>query len=344
MNRLTRSSIFITTSILFATVGCYDQADGEFARLKDDGSDRLLHTRLVAEGKVAYETHCIGCHGENGDGNGKAAIFLNPKPRNFKLANYKFTSVKSGQLPLDEDMKRTIRQGLKGNSMPAFGQLSDHTLDALVAYLKTFSPRWEEADSGQPIPVVDDEYRYDDDRVAAIKRGEVIYHAYASCWSCHPAYVDGETINQYRRDLGFPEFIAFRDDMHLGVGKDNVEGQLIYPPDFLRDYVRAGADAKTLYRSIAGGISGTAMPTWVGSMAYENEDGEKVVKEEDLWAMAYYVEELIRQRPKKLDDPVEPRDRPRPIYLHGEPPKQDTSDDTTADDADDSEVIDDIEF
>lgn len=343
MNRLTLFSICITTSLFLASVGCYDQSDGEFARPKDDGSDRLLHSRLVVEGQKAYETHCIGCHGAEGDGVGDAAVFLNPKPRNFQMANFKFTSVRSGQLPLDEDLKRTIRQGLKGSSMPAFGQLSDHTLDALVAYLKTFSPRWDESDAGQPIPIVSDEYRYDDDRQAAIKRGEVIYHAYASCWSCHPAYVDGETINQYRRDLGFPEFIAFRDDLHLGVGKDNVEGQLIYPPDFKRDYVRAGADSKTLYRSIAGGISGTAMPTWVGSMAYENEDGQQVVKEEDIWAMAYYVEELIRQRPKKLDDPVEPRDRPRPIYLHGEPPKPETPDDA-ADDADDSELIDDIEF
>lgn len=343
--RRTRTLAAILLPCCFALlIGCYDQAEGEFARLQDDGSDRLLGTRLVAEGKIAYETHCIGCHGAEGDGLGDAAVFLNPKPRNFKQANYKFSSVKSGQLPLDEDLKRSIRQGLKGSAMPAFGELSDHTLDALVAYLKTFSPRWEESDSGQPIPVVDDTYRFDDDRVAAIKRGEVIYHAYASCWSCHPAYVDGDTINEYRRDLGFPEFIAFRDDMHLGVGKDNVEGQLIYPPDFKRDFVRAGADAKTLYRSIAGGISGTAMPTWVGSMAYNNADGEEVVSETDLWAMAYYVEELIRQRPKKLDDPVESRDHRRPIYLHGAPPKTETTDDTSTDDDAAADEIEDIEF
>lgn len=312
---------FLFVVALAGNSACYDQADSEYARPDRDGSKRKLATRQLEEGRDAYETHCIGCHGPEGDGNGDAAKFLHPKPRNFQLAKFKFTSARSGQLPLDDDLKRTIRQGLKGSAMPGFGQLSDHTVDALVAYMKTFSPKWTDQQVGEPIPIVGNPYSYDQDKSAAIARGEVIYHAYSQCWSCHPAYVSGDQINAYRRQLDSPEFPGFRETLHSAVGKVNAEDQLIYPPDFRRDFVRAGADAETLYRSIAAGISGTAMPTWVDSMDYKSSDGEQLVSTADLWAIAYYVEDLIRQRPAKLEGAVAVRERHEPIYLHGAPPK-----------------------
>lgn len=314
--------IFAACAAAFlGSIACYDKTEGEYARLDQDGRNRMLPVRLIEEGRQAYTTHCIGCHGAEGNGNGDAAKFLHPKPRNFQVANFKFTNVRSGQLPLDEDLKRTIRQGLKGSAMPGFGQLSDHTIDALVAYLKTFSPKWKERPVGSPIPIVRDPYSDELDKSEAIARGEKIYHAYSQCWSCHAAYVSGEQINTYRRQLSMPEFAEFRPDLTTAIGKENAEGQLIYPPDFKRDFVRAGSDAKTLYRSISAGISGTAMPTWVDSMEY-SKDGEELVSPSDLWAMAYYIEDLIRHRPKKLGENVVVRDRPEPIYLHGEPPKK----------------------
>ncbi len=47
-----------------------------------------------------------------------------------------------------------------------------------------------------------------------------------------------------------------------------------------------------LYRVIASGVGGTAMPTWKGSLP-----------EEDIWALAHYVESLVamRDRPEAAE-------------------------------------------
>jgi len=298
--------------------------DGEYARPKDVGASRPPSVALVEQGRVAYRIYCIGCHGENGDGNSEAAKYFNPKPRNFVLAEYKFSSTRSGMLPTDDDLRRTIRNGLRGSAMPPFELLSENTVDGLIAYVKSFSPKWRERDPAKPIPFVDDPYLGETDLSGAIARGEMLYHGFATCWNCHPSYVSPDKINEYRRATGAGTYESFRDHLHEAVGKDNTQGELIYPPDFLRDYVRAGMGVRDLYRSIAAGITGTAMPTWVDAMhvAGANPGDPPLVQPEDLWAVAYYVKSLIEQRPPKLNPAdIVLRDRKRDIYLHGEPPK-----------------------
>jgi len=309
-----------------AAAGGCDSAssDGEYARPKDAGAARPKTVALVEQGRESYRIYCIGCHGEAGDGNGEAAKFFSPKPRNFVLAEYKFSSTRSGLLPTDEDLRRTIRQGLRGSAMPPFELLSESTVEGLIAYIKSLSPKWVERDPAKPIPFVDDPYLGEPDLSAAISRGEMMYHGYATCWNCHPSYVAPEKINAYRTALGNGTYETFRDQLHEAVGKENTQGDLIYPPDFRRDFVRAGMSTRDLYRSIAAGITGTAMPTWVDAMHLPGASAGDPprAQPEDLWAIAYYVKSLIEQRPAKLKaDDVTLRDRKRDIYLHGEPPK-----------------------
>ena len=89
-------------------------------------------------GKKAYQTYCVGCHGDKGDGNGPAAMFLDPKPRDFTSGKFKFASVPSGQLPRDEDIHRVIKLGLSGTSMPAWPLVPETERNAMIEYLKTF--------------------------------------------------------------------------------------------------------------------------------------------------------------------------------------------------------------
>lgn len=322
MRRIALTALSIVTC-LACLAGCDTRPDREFSRVGEPVSDTQTLEQQLTYGKETYEQLCIGCHGPKGDGNGEAARFLDPKPRNFQLAYFKFSSTRSGELPTDADLKRTIKYGLKGSAMPAFEFLPDQKVEALIAYVKTFSPKWHERGTGTPIPFVADPYRAADDKSEAIARGEKIYHGYATCWTCHPSYVSGDKINQYRKELGLSTYEQFRDDIQHSVGKANVEGWLIYPPNFHRDFVRSGADIDSLYRSVAAGITGTAMPTWVDSMKLDaDEPGEPpLVTQTDLWAVAYYVQSLLRERPNKLGDgQVVVRDRPRTIYIDGIPP------------------------
>lgn len=317
---------FLPVAGLLVTVaaisGCPDQdGDVEMSRPSEFGFQTSVKTTLFEEGKAAYDMYCVGCHGETGDGNGVAARFLDPRPRNFQLAKFKFSSTKSGQLPTDEDLRRTITEGLKGSSMPGWDMLPARTVTALISYVKSFSPKWEEKDPASRIPIVTDPYRGSEDKSEAIARGEAVYHGYATCWSCHPSYVSEDKINEYLVQMDKPVSAGFRPDLFESEGKPNDEGEIIYPPDFRRDFVRAGSQVEDLYRSIAAGITGTAMPTWVDSMvSHKTADPDSIVTNtDDLWAIAYYVQSLILQRPQRLEPTtVAIRERPQRIYLKGE--------------------------
>ena len=63
-------------------------------------------------GKKVYEQHCIQCHGEKGDGQGPAAVHLQPRPRDFTSGKFKLRTTPSGALPTDDDLKRVVRMGM----------------------------------------------------------------------------------------------------------------------------------------------------------------------------------------------------------------------------------------
>ncbi len=71
-----------------------------------------------------------------------------------------------------------------------------------------------------------------------------------------------------------PDFLFHRTKTVFDVGA-LVEGRRYSEADQRED----------LYRVIAAGVGGAAMPTWKGALSEEN-----------LWALAYYVQSLIRLR------------------------------------------------
>jgi mono/diheme cytochrome c family protein len=91
-----------------------------------------------SSGRRTYETYCIGCHGENGHGDGEAAQFLNPKPRNFVNGQFKFFHYgEPGPLPTDASLQVTIRNGIAGSAMPAFPLLTDQEITDVINYIKS---------------------------------------------------------------------------------------------------------------------------------------------------------------------------------------------------------------
>ncbi len=95
-------------------------------------------------GRAVYTRRCVGCHGRDGDGNGEAATFLSPRPRDFTAAIFKFRSTPSGSLPTDADLFRTVTRGVRGTAMPTWHELPMEDRRAVIAFIKTFSPRWRD--------------------------------------------------------------------------------------------------------------------------------------------------------------------------------------------------------
>jgi mono/diheme cytochrome c family protein len=199
--------------------------------LADEGLSRV--------GKGVYEKYCIGCHGEQGDGKGKAAALLVVNPRNFKTATFEFKSTPPGSLPTDDDLMRTITRGLPGNSMPSFELLPERERRAVIAYIKTFSDRWktEVAPPPIPIPALPDGFGSPD----FVSNGKEIYRK-SGCPICHGDQGDGKG----------PAAAALRD----------VEGNPERPRNFKRGVYEGGSSPKDLFRTITTGIEGTPMPAF----------------------------------------------------------------------------------
>ncbi len=233
-------------------------------------------------GSQVYGDYCAGCHGEKGDGNGPAARFLDPKPRDFRLGRIKFAAVEGGAAPRDDDYLHVLDIGLMGTAMPRFNLLPVLEKRAVVAYVKTFYPDWSEDPPGAPVSPGQDPWS--DDRAGGIEAGRVAYYTLATCWSCHPAYESAEAIQKIYTDAGL-EAPPLRKNLRESEVKDSNWGAPIKPPDFLTDRIKTGFDVASIARVISSGVGGTAMPTWAGSL-----------EPEQIWGLAYYVNDLALKR------------------------------------------------
>lgn len=94
-------------------------------------------------GRRVYAQHCQHCHGVGGDGNGPTAWSMNPKPRDFRLGEFKFTSTQAGRKASRDDLVRTLDHGIPGTYMPSFKLLGDEQTRAVVEYVRWLSMRGE---------------------------------------------------------------------------------------------------------------------------------------------------------------------------------------------------------
>ncbi|HEV3033071.1 MAG TPA: cytochrome c [Polyangia bacterium] len=244
---------------------------------------RAASVHSLEHGRAVYSGYCRPCHGDQGDGKGTAAPGLQPPARDLRLGVYKFAGVAAGQLPTDADFVRTIRGGLHGTAMQAWG-VPVAELDDLIQYIKAFAPRWRTETAGEPIAVTPDPWVGREP--AGIDRGKRVYHGLAQCAvACHPAYVTKAEIYSYTKELTSMSVREFRIGYYDPVAKDSDFGVKILPTDFTYNPLRAGESVDDIYRTIASGIGGTAMPTW-----------KNVLPETDLWALAHYVRSLVELR------------------------------------------------
>jgi cytochrome c oxidase cbb3-type subunit 2 len=204
-------------------------------------------------GREVYRAHCVGCHGEHGDGAGPAATFLFPRPRDFTAAVFKFQSTPAGALPTDGDLYRTITRGVRGTAMPTWHEVTERERLAVVAYIKTLSSRWR-AETPPVPPGVEAPPPATPELLA---RGRRLY-AQAKCAECHGDAGRGDG----------PSAARLRDDFDAP----------IRPLDFARGQFKGGASVADVYRAMTNGLSGTPMPSYADSMT----DAER-------WAISYYV-------------------------------------------------------
>ena len=209
----------------------------------------------VAAGKVVYDKWCGQCHGDDGAGEGIAAPHVLPKPRDFTSAKYKFRSTPFGALPTEEDLARSIRNGLPGTSMPAFPELTDTQVENVIHYLKTFAADWQDPAAYAEAVEMPSPPPYSEERAAEGKEAYVRI----GCARCHgdEGRGDGSSAPTLRDDWG--HFIRVAD--------------LTMPWTF-----RGGATREELFRTLTTGLYGTPMAAFGDALT-----------EEERWAIVDWM-------------------------------------------------------
>jgi len=210
-----------------------------------------------AAGKQLYFRYCWGCHGFHGDGNGENGPYLNILPRNFVAATFKCRSTPTGTLPTDEDLYDSLGRGFNNSNMPAWNSLTKQQRADMVAFIKTFSPRWKTDKPGDPIHVPAESAVTLD----SIKHGKELFTK-LECWKCH---------GQEGRGDG-PSAATLTDS----------NDQPIRPYNFAAgSRFKCGATNHDLYKIFMTGLDGTPMPSFAD-----------VIKPEDAWDLVHYLRTL----------------------------------------------------
>jgi mono/diheme cytochrome c family protein len=215
------------------------------------------YTGHSAAGKQLYYRYCWGCHGFRGDGNGENGPYLNILPRNFVAATFKCRSTPTGTLPLDQDLYNSLVRGLNNSNMPSWITLTSQNRADLIAFIKTFSPRWQTEKPGDPINVPAEPAL----TLQSLKHGQELFQK-LECWKCH---------GQEGRGDG-PSASTLTDS----------NDQPIRPYNFAAgSRFKCGVTNSDLYKIFLTGVDGTPMPSF----------GD-VVKPEEAWDLVHYLRTL----------------------------------------------------
>jgi cytochrome c len=217
----------------------------------------------LATGKRLYANYCVACHGEKGDGNGPAAKYLNPKPRNFGEGKFRLVSTVNRR-PTDQDLLRVLERGMPGSAMFPFAHLPEADRQALVVYVRSLEAaafmerlRREATEQGeatdsqelassvqqvlQPDAALEVPADPPPPIAEAVARGHELYTR--QCASCHGTTGKGDGAQDQKNDDGTPT----------------------RPRDFGRGIFKGGREYRQLYTRILLGMPGSPMPSSLAS-------------------------------------------------------------------------------
>lgn len=173
-----------------------------------------------------FNTLCARCHGQNGDGRGMIALYLDPAPRD--LTKVAFMNSKP-----EDRFVTSILEGVPGTSMPSWKNLLSETqARELLNYINqnfVREPRREvkphNVPEQNPVPLSNE----------SVARGAGIYQQ--RCTGCHGVKADGKGPNSL--DI-LPRPRNLRNSWFINTTQD-----------------------RRLFDSILYGVQGTAMPAWI---------------------------------------------------------------------------------
>lgn len=240
-------------------------------------------TAAEPDGAHLFAQNCAYCHGVRGDGHGLAA--LTPKARYFGAEKFKLACTEN-KVPSDDDLMHLLHHGIPGTAMPAFGNLPEADLRAIIAHVRVLTWRglydmkwkkdydagddpepakvaeWVNAQitPGKPLPIPP----IPPATIESVNRGAQVFQLEtAGCTKCHgkTGRGDGEQVKD-------PNF-------------KNDDGTPARPRDLTAGIFKGGREAERLYARIMLGIPGTPMP-----------EGKIALKPEQVIDLVHYIRSM----------------------------------------------------
>ena len=215
------------------------------------------YTGNAKAGKINYRRYCIGCHGPAGDGNGENAPWIDPKPRDFTAAVFKCRSTPTGTLPTDQDLYDAVTRGFVTTNMPQWMPLSVVDRVNLIAYIKTFSPKWKTDKAGTPVEIPAESPV----TIESVLHGRELFQK-MECWKCHGPEGHGDG----------PSAATLTDSKDRPIPPYNFSSGTRF---------KCGNTNRELYRIFMTGVDGTPMPSFA-----------EVIKPADAWDLVHFLRTL----------------------------------------------------
>ncbi len=226
-------------------------------------SNRASIPAAQSPGQLLYGEYCLLCHGGTGAGDGRLAYVLYPKPRDFTSGLFKLRSTASGELPTNDDLVKTIMNGMPGTAMPSFYFLDAAEIDSLVDQVKQLGGFADKT----PVPVGMLPAPAEAERLVVL--GKQLYSD-LGCNQCHgnTGRGDGPSASTLQDDWGYP----------------------IQVRDFTRGTYLGGGSVEELYLRFVTGMTGTPMPSYLEILEDVGESDQE--RQDMLWGLVYYVKSL----------------------------------------------------
>jgi len=224
---------------------------------------------VAASGTSIYHQRCETCHGKTGEGDGRAAYLLYPKPRNFTAGVFRFKSTVDEDPPTVADIVRNIKDGIERTAMPGFaGILSEQEIQQVARYVLSLDPDYE-ADEEVETVAVPPRPRFD---AALIAEGEHIY-TMLRCAHCHGVTGHGDGPSSW--------------------GLKDSNGYPLPPADFTTGVFKAGRNPEDLYRTVWVGVPGTPMPSYQSTLAGGFPVPHVRRGTDKTWALVAFLESMV---------------------------------------------------
>ncbi len=227
-----------------ALVGAAALADDADLQARVEALERQQQEAAARLGAKLFARSCAACHGRLGRGDGPGAADLDPPPRDLTSTDYRFRTTASGEVPRTEDLARTIRRGLPGSSMPAFGDLfSEREMAELIGFVQSLHGKTAAA----PVAIGQQPSATPE----SIATGRALY-LLMGCGSCHGEDGSGRG----------PSARALTDS----------DGRPMRTTDFRHDPFKGGRNPDEVVRTLVTGLNGAPMPSYSDAILFARED------------------------------------------------------------------------